>query len=179
MGKNNFGDQVPGAFNSENSESFLDGEISDGQFKTRLIQTFRSGPLLFGIPEDQISTIAEWTRPTPLPFAPSAVLGVVSVQGRMLTVLDPSRLLEGTTNYDECSWAFIAALRGDEQLALAIEDQDGVIEIPASGLEPPSATAGPAISGILRLDDRVISVIEVKELFSTAMRGRERRRRRF
>jgi chemotaxis signal transduction protein len=60
----------------------------------RKLQLFRAGPLTFGIFTDEIAATIAWREPTPLPLAPKSVLGVVSVQGRMLTVLD-SRVLSG------------------------------------------------------------------------------------
>ena len=179
MYKNDFGDQLSRSINSEDSELFSDRDVGDRQPQLRRLQTFRAGALLFGIHDDQVAATAEWRRPTPLPHAPPAVLGIVCIHGRMWTVLDPLQLLSDTVNQNERSWNFIVALRGDEQLALAIEDNTGAIEIPASDLESTSATAGGAVAAVLRLPDRVINVIEVKELFPTAMRGRERRRRRF
>jgi purine-binding chemotaxis protein CheW len=146
--------------------------------RTRL-RTFHAGALLFGISEEEIATVAEWRPPAPLPHAPSTVLGVVSIQGRMLTVLDPAQLLDEESSKKGSSWNSIVALRGDEQLALAVEDIGDTIEMPESGLQNPSAIENQLVRGVICESDQMINVIEVKELFSTAMRGRERRRRRF
>ena len=142
------------------------------------LRTFRAGTQLFGIFEDEIATVAEWRAPAPLPHAPSAVLGVVSIQGRMLTVLDPVRVLDETPVQNGLSWNSIVALRGDEQLALAVEQELEAVEVAQSGQQNPPGD-NRAVCGVLRNGDQTINVIEVKELFSTAMRGRERRRRRF
>lgn len=143
------------------------------------LQTFRAGAQLFGIFEEEVATIADWRLPAPLPHAPSTVLGVVSIQGRMLTVLDPAQVMDETSDQNGLSWKSIVALRGDEQLALAVEDVGDIVEMPESGLQNPSAAENPVVRGVLCGSDQTINVIEVKELFSTAMRGRERRRRRF
>jgi chemotaxis signal transduction protein len=179
MCNDDFGRQRPPAFKPEESESLLDGDFGDRETQISRLQTFRAGSLLLGILEDEIATIAQWRQPTPLPHAPPAVLGVVSIQGRMLTVLDPSKLLDETTNQNGPSQGFIVALRGEEQLALAIDDQAGALEIPASSLERPTGTGSRAVYRVVRHRDRAVNVIEVKELFSIAMRGRERRQRRF
>ncbi len=174
MSKDKLGDQQPQLINSESSESFHESELSRSPRSER-IQAFRAGKLSIGISANLISTVAPWRRPTPLPNAPAAVLGVVSIQGRILTVLDPLRLLEEDGNRKDSTCAFIVALRGDEQLALAVESIDGEFEL--SRLEPPPVSSRPLVSGLIRQDNQSISVIEVKELFSTAMRGRRRRRR--
>lgn len=176
MSKDNLQDQQPQSINLEPPESFGDSE-ENGFRITERIQAFRAGTLLLGISVDQISAIAPWRPPTPLPNAPAAVLGVVSLQGRMLTVLDPLRLLEQDVNEKESSWAHIVSLRGDEQLALAVEHVDGEVVLPSAGLEPAPVSSGLAVAGLIKNDDQVIRVIEVKELFATAMRERRRRRR--
>jgi len=58
----------------------------------RQLQLVRAGASQFGVFADEIATIVAWRKPTPLPQAPKPVLGVVSVQGRILTVLDLASL---------------------------------------------------------------------------------------
>jgi purine-binding chemotaxis protein CheW len=137
------------------------------------------GSFLFGIFENDISTTVQWRQPAPLPHAPPAVLGVVSIQGRMLTVLDSPPLLGGAADRDHSSRGFIVALRGDEQIALAIEDKAEALEVAMREIKPPSESAGRAIIGCLRRGDQLVNVLDVKALFTLAVKGRERRRRRF
>ncbi len=145
----------------------------------RRLQLLRSGSLQFGIFEEVIATIADWREPTPLPHAPLAVLGVVSMQGRMLTVLDLRALLgEIVWEAGNSELRFIFALRGDEQLALAIEDKGGTLELVTQDIQPPSGAAGPMVLGEVHRDGQQIGVLDVKQLFHMAIRGRERRRRR-
>lgn len=150
-----------------------------GVTKPLKLRTFRVGPFLFGIFEEEIATVAEWRPPAPLPHAPSAVLGVVSIQGRMLTVLDPAELLDETSRQNGISWNSIVALQGDEQLALAVEQELGAIEMTEASLQKPPSADNRVVRSVLCEGDQTIDIIEIKELFSTAMRGCERRRRRF
>lgn len=122
--------------------------------------SFRVGSRLYGVDETKVATVANWRQPTPLPHAPPAVMGVVSLQGRMLTVLDLRRLTSGE-NTDNTTPQHVIALRGDEQLALAVGTVEGSIESPSDS--NPSR----------------IEVINVSSLFSLAIQGRERRQRRF
>ena len=122
--------------------------------------SFRVGTRLFGVDESKVATVANWRQPAPLPHAPPAVLGVVSLQGRMLTVLDLRRLTGGE-NTDNTTAEYLIALRGDEQLALAVDTVEGSIESPSDSNGSP------------------VEVINVSELFPLAIQGRERRQRRF
>ena len=122
--------------------------------------SFRVGTRLFGVDESKVATVANWRQPTPLPHAPPAVMGIVSLQGRMLTVLDLRRLT-GNESADNITPQHVIALRGDEQLALAVDSVEGGIESPGD------------------MDGSQLEVINVSALFSLAIQGRERRQRRF
>lgn len=122
--------------------------------------SFRVGSRLYGVDESKVATVANWRPPTPLPHAPPAVMGIVSLQGRMLTVLDLRRLAGGEST-DNTVPQHVIALRGDEQLALAVDTVDGTIESPSD------------------TDGSQVEVINVSALFSLAIQGRERRQRRF
>lgn len=152
---------------------------TNSEERARKVQLFRAGPLQFGVFQDEVATIADWRTPTPLPHAPESVLGVVSIQGRMSTVLDVVLLMEGDSTSTDAAYSFIIALRGDEQLALAVSELDETVEY----VNPVSH---PATQGNERLAPEVLShagsvtkILNVSELFPAALRGRERRRRRF
>lgn len=156
----------------------------DGEPQLRDLLSFSAGDYTFGIFADEVEGTAEAKRPAPLPFAPAAVLGVVSVRGRMLTVLDPVALIGG----DPLSWSaelpHVIALRGDEQLALAAHALEDTITIAIADIEPPLLVAAPGenqhvIEGISRHAGHEITLLNVERLFAAAVQRRERRRRRF
>ena len=160
--------------------SFQDDALRDGKPQTkRKLQLLSVGPLVLGVFEDEIATIAEWRQPTPLPQAPPAVLGVVSIEGRMLTVLDPLSLFGETTTRLGFPPGLLVALRGDEQIGLAIETTGEALDLAMEDIQPPSDPANRALGGTIQYLDQLVNVIQVKGLFPAALRGRERRRRRF
>lgn len=161
-------------------------ELSNGaqdaqhpEVATRKVQLFRAGPLHFGISEENVATIAEWREPTPLPHAPESVLGVVSIQGRMLTVLDVLRLSRSGTAAADESYHQIIALRGDEQLALAASAMGESIEISASDVAKETRGNERFVQSLFTHTGADIRLLKVAELFTAALQGRERRRRRF
>jgi chemotaxis signal transduction protein len=140
---------------------------------TRALQLMFAGTQCVGLFADEIAGIADWRPPTPLPGAPAGVLGVVCIRGRMLTVLAAGVLLgEASVN------SKIVALRGAEQIALAVQHVGDVINFVPSSL-PVSSEKGSLVLGVLTDGGRSISVVDHTQLFATAMRGRERRRRHF
>ncbi|HLN99076.1 MAG TPA: chemotaxis protein CheW [Pyrinomonadaceae bacterium] len=150
--------------------------------RVRTLQLLRAGAYQFAIFADEIAAIAPWQQPTPLPHSPQSVLGVVSIQGRLLTVLDLA-LITGQESSaiqgDENSGRHIIALRGDEQLALAVDDVSNTL-VPAAGDFVEHAETAPAfVHRLLRCNGGNIIVLNLKELFPAAIHGRERRRRSF
>lgn len=160
--------------------SFREDATSEGQPQpTRKLQVLYAGPLVLGIFKDEIATIAEWRRPTPLPHAPPAVLGVVSIQARMLTVIDPLNLFGEMATSLGSPPGLLAALRGDEQIALAIQKTGETLDLAVKDIQPLPDPGNRAVVGIFHRGDQLIKVIQVNGLFPAALRGRERRRRRF
>jgi chemotaxis signal transduction protein len=147
----------------------------------RTLQIFSAGSDRFAVLADEVMTIAEWREPAVLPHAPAAVLGVVSIHGRMLTVLDLSQLLEPPQRSNDPS--HILALRGDQQLALAIEGPGETIELgeteAVGDFEAVPEADGKLITGIIKHKGDEMKILNLKELFPTVIQGRERRRRRF
>lgn len=118
-------------------------------FTVNEVRTLHIGAKRVGVLEDDVFTVASWRDPTPLPFAPDAVLGVVAIESRMFTVLDiANHLGAGPIVMPR---AQIVALRGPEQLALAVDDSD--------------------------LTHSEAELLDLSGLFSMVMKGQERRRR--
>ena len=147
----------------------------------RTLQLVRAGSVQFGVFADAIAMIAPWREPVPLPLAPNSVLGVVSLQGRMLTVLKLRLLLGGETISRDSALNHqrrIIALRGDEQLALAVDAVGDVVKVAVSDLKP-EQNRGSLVLKRLQLEGSEIIVLNLRDLFPAAIQGRERRRRRF
>ena len=144
------------------------------------LQIVQAGESRFGIRTDDIATIVPWQKPAPLPHAPNSVLGVVSIQGRMLTALDLKALTSpeasASGNHDA---SFLIALRGDEQLAIAVDSLGEEVEVGDRELQRQPESRDQLIGQVMHLDGTDISILNVKQIFPTAIQGRERRRRRF
>ena len=143
--------------------------------------SFSAGDAIFAIFAEDVEATAERSRPAKLPHAPTAVLGIVSVRGRMVTTLDPLALTNGGGRDWPAELPWIVALRGDEQLGLAADSLGETITIASADIEPNVETgdSNQAILGIARHGGQEIAVLNTAHLFSAAVRRRERRRRRF
>ena len=142
----------------------------------RTLQLFSFGEAQFAVFAEEVMAITEWREPAALPHAPASVLGIVSIHGRMLTVLDLSHLLESKARIGRP--AHILALNGDEQLALAIDALGDTFAIAESDSEEALAN-GKLVRRVINRNGDEIKLLNVRELFPAAIQGRERRRRRF
>ena len=143
---------------------------------------FVAGERIFAVFVDQVEGTAEAKAPAALPNAPPAVLGVVCVRGRMMTVLDPVALLTGEPFGWLPNLPYVIALRGEEQLALAAESCLDTITLAAADIQRPHTSEdgfGSAALGIARHGGKEITIFSVDNLFAAAVRRKERRRRRF
>src|SRR3712207_1819343 len=106
----------------------LQSELETARERRELLVA-RCGERLIGVFADEADQVFPWKAPSPLPGAPQGVLGVVSARGRISTVLDPLTLLGERRDDVVTPFDFIITLRGDEQLALAVERAERIIEI--------------------------------------------------
>lgn len=136
---------------------------------------------LFAVFTNQVDATAEGKPFARLPRAPHAVVGVVCVRGRMLTVLDPAAALNGPTKQWEQTLPYVLVLRGDDQLGLAAEACRDTITISAEDIfhVPDSAGADGPVVGVVRYAGEEILILDATRLFDRAVQRRERRRRRF
>ena len=142
---------------------------------------FEAAARTFAVPAEYVDGTTETRVPAVLPHAPPAILGVVCVRGRMLTVIDPSVLLTGQAFRWPRALPRVIALRGDEQLALVAQTfQDKITIEDADIVRPNKAGADNAglLLGRVRYGGEEILVLDVNCLFSSVMWQRERRRRR-
>jgi purine-binding chemotaxis protein CheW len=145
---------------------------------TRGLLVLRAGGRAFAVYAEEAEGVAEAPRPVPLPHAPAAVLGVVSVRGRMYTLLDTAALVAGRgANSTGHAPRFAVALRGDEQLALAADEVEGPLELDADADEPPALHTTP-LRATLERGGAPLHLLDPARLFDAAMQGTERRRQR-
>lgn len=161
------------------------GEKSSGVAPAlRELFVLRAGARRFAVFREEVEATAEGLRPAPLPFAPAAVLGVVSLRGRVRTALDPLRLTGAppdaageTADAHARPPRLFVALAGDEQLALACDAVEEPFAVSDEELRPAPDTEAPA-RGLVTREGAEVLVLDPARLFDAALRGHDRRRRR-
>jgi purine-binding chemotaxis protein CheW len=94
----------------------------------------------------QISSVGEILRPPPItevPRAPSPIIGVVSVRGRLVTVMDLRRRFAlNEAPIDGKSRVLLVDIGGDEHVGLLVDEVLSVYRLAESEIEPSSVLGG-------------------------------------
>jgi chemotaxis signal transduction protein len=168
----------------------------DDDAARRRLFVMRTGARLFAVYADEVAATCENLTPTPLPFAPAPVRGVVSQRGRIFTLIDPLPLLPEETldgakaaasqtfpstamHTSQVPAPLVIALKGDEQLALSVETVEREVELYDTDAHVAAEASGSSlIRRTIRHETHAVFLFDPARLFDAAMQGVERRRRR-
>ncbi|HKP72279.1 MAG TPA: chemotaxis protein CheW [Pyrinomonadaceae bacterium] len=154
--------------------------------ETRKLFVMRSGARAFAVYADEVEATADDLTPTPLPCAPPAVVGVVSLRGRVYTLIDPLRLFPDADANAQAAAPPptqtparpVVALKGDEQLALAVEHVERAADFFDHDARAADAASDDLVRRVIPHETTGIELLDPVRLFDAAMRGTDRRRRR-
>jgi purine-binding chemotaxis protein CheW len=139
--------------------------------------TFEVGEEEFAIPIDHAREVMRAPGITEVPRAPAHVLGVVTVRGEVVAVLDiRSRLGLGKGTGSGARIMIVDA--GEGPLGLLVDEVAGVVRLPRGAIEPCpqgiQAAAADCVTGIGRHRDRLFMVVDVAALLGREPQAEER-----
>lgn len=129
---------------------------------------FRLDAQRYALPLAAVERIVRAVEVTPLPNAPSIVLGVIDVEGHVLPVLNIRQrflLPERNPGPDD---QFLIAQTGRRMVALVVDETEGVIERPESAVVD-AAQIVPGLEqfqGVFRLDDGLVLIYDLEKFLS-------------
>ncbi|HEX9049434.1 MAG TPA: chemotaxis protein CheW [Anaeromyxobacter sp.] len=135
--------------------------------------TFLLGREEYAVAIERVREVVRAPPVTEVPRAPAHVLGVVTVRGEVMAVLDPRRRLglPGTAPLDGAGRIVIVDA-GDGACALLVDAVSSVVRLPAGAIEPcPQGIGGPRaefLAGIGREGDRLFTVLDLGALLRRA-----------
>jgi len=142
----------------------------------------------YALPLASIERVVRAAEYTPLPQAPSAVLGAIDVAGNILPVFNLRNRFQLPERPLALSDQFIIARTPRRHVVLAVDAALGVIDEPAQGAIDSARLAPgmPHIRGVLSLPDGLVLIQDLERFLSAdethvldaAIRDEERRRAR-
>ncbi len=131
--------------------------------------TFRLGSEDYLVPVDLVGEVLTPREITAVPHTPAYILGVCSLRGVVLPIIDLNqRLGLGESTRDDKSRIIVITLGTDDQVGLFVDRVRGVVRIPASSVRatPETVEQGEAaafLRGIARKDDRLYILLDVEK----------------
>lgn len=132
----------------------------------RGVVAVRIGAQEFALDIMAVREIRGWTAPTPLPWAPAYVPGMIDLRGVIIPVIDlGARLGLPAAAPTALSVVVVVQVR-DRLTGLLVDGVSDLMTLEAGRLQPTPATGGPApeeiVQGVFEADGRILAVIALE-----------------
>ena len=136
---------------------------------SRELIAFRIGDQEFCVNIMSVREIRGWTQATPLPQAPSYVMGVINLRGAVLPIIDLSARLGMKEAEPSARHVIIVAQVGNRVVGLLVEAVSDILTVTDENIQPVPEISSDLekqhARGILAIDKRMICMIELDALF--------------
>jgi purine-binding chemotaxis protein CheW len=135
------------------------------------VLTFRLAGERYGIAIGAIVEILKYRQATPVPRAEPVVHGIISLRGRIVTVIDGRRRL-GLAPAEIGPTSRIVVVRDQgEPVGILVDQVLQVLKLPADAIKPPPATVAAAENGILGVcdtrQDSILILLDTEQFLRT------------
>jgi len=133
------------------------------------IIAFHLGDQQFCVKTTSIREIRGWAAATPLPHAPSHVLGVMNLRGSVIPIIDLAATLGVPSTIDTSRSAIVVVEVGYRIAGLVVDQVSDILSIGANKIQPVpdlGNTFDPAFSfGIIPLERGMVCFLNLDHLF--------------
>jgi len=134
--------------------------------------SFLAGGELYAVDVTLVQKVARMLAITPVPSAPPEIVGIANLKGKVVTVLNLSKLLGSDKSNEAALYAntivFKYGSSHEDQMGLAVEKPGNLIDIDDSAIRSPPVTAGAeenyCISGVTEIDDNLYRIIDIEAI---------------
>jgi purine-binding chemotaxis protein CheW len=134
----------------------------------RQLLVFSLGEEEYALPVTSVQEIIHYTQPRAVASESAWIRGVISLRGKIIPVADlGARLgLLAERNNDQARGGKIVVVEsGAVTAGVVVDDVDEVLTIDPSQLDAVPAAGTEAIDGIVKIDDRLIILLDLESLF--------------
>lgn len=148
---------------------FFDGEVSAEERRPeRQYCVFRAGRERFCLSVLEVEEVVDWPIVTRIPLAPSFLMGVFNLRGTIVPLMDIA-FTEGRRPGLLPKHVVVAAIEGDAhredlRLGIAADEVIGTYAASENALLDQAPAEVPHCRGMLRHDDRLALVIDLRRL---------------
>jgi purine-binding chemotaxis protein CheW len=136
----------------------------------RQLLVFSLGEEEYALPVTSVQEIIHYTQPRSVASESHWIRGVISLRGKIIPVADlGARLGLTTESSDQDKSAKIVVVEsGAVTAGVVVDDVDEVLTVDPSELDAVPAAGNDAIDGIVKIDDRLIILLDLDTLFGGA-----------
>jgi purine-binding chemotaxis protein CheW len=135
--------------------------------------TFRVGDACFAVPAEGVVEVLRGGHRTRVPAAPTGILGLVHLRGRIVPVIDPAVMLGIDRVPSDRATHLVIALQ-DDWYGIVIDEMFDVVEIPVDAIEQATASGGEAgsdsLTGVFAAPDQLVHLLDPQRMIHSLMR---------
>jgi len=133
----------------------------------RQLLVFSLGEEEYALPVTSVQEIIHYTQPRAVASEAHWIQGVISLRGKIIPVADLGARL-GLHNERNESGKIVVVESGSVTAGVVVDDVDEVLTVDPSQLDAVPAAGTDAIDGIVKIDDRLIILLDIDSLFGGA-----------
>lgn len=138
------------------------------------LMTFFVDRLWCGVDVAKAQEVVTFEETTPVPLAPTEVVGLANLRGRIVAVLDLRRLLELEAREGGASGHGVVLTGPSESIALLVDRAGGVVTVSQGDFEPPPETLRGSlrekILGAFKLAEGLLLELNLERLLQVSVR---------
>ena len=173
---------TPKDFGFATEETYLRAVDSRDQRPTRAVLTFSVGGESYGLDILSIREIIKVREVTEVPRVPRFLIGVISVRGVVLPVVDLRLRLRLAAAPPTRAARILVTTKDGEPFGLLVDAVAGVVRLAESEIEPPPSTLGPSegafLAGIGRhragRRERMVILLNLSQVLAFDLEGEAR-----
>ncbi|MDN3612172.1 chemotaxis protein CheW [Vibrio ostreicida] len=156
----------------EQAQATLHQVSQEGVSESADFLSFKLEGELYGVDIKDVEEIRVWERPTPIPYSPQFVKGVINLRGMIVPVVDlRSRFDVGDSEYLATTVVIVLRFQTDELERLMGLVVDAVSDVVSQGQNELYPSVGesavtPYLQGLLNVGDQVMSLLNTEELLN-------------
>ncbi len=121
----------------------------------------------YAVPVNRVREVLSPRDITPVPHTPAYILGVSSLRGTVLPIIDlKQRLGLAGTGADDKTRIVVVGLDDDDRVGLLVDRVRGVVRFPSAAIRPVPDTVEQGaefLAGIVRQDDRLVILLDMEK----------------
>jgi len=122
----------------------------------------------WGIDVGYVKEVVRLRQFTKVPNAPGSIVGVFNLRGQIVPLIDLGVVLGlGSSERN-----YVVVIEADEELlGVVIGGVQGVVTVPKDSIEPPPPDTSDKIRGVARVQDSLVSILDVEKIVSALRSG--------